>query len=163
MRGLVGDDGHVLAGMGAHDVAHDGQRAREHAHPRLAPLGREREGVRLPGLVLPGEPFFDLATGQPFPPPVADLAQAVALDGDEAVRPTHDLRGLARAAQRAAVERDDAVVAEARGQALGLGSPFVGEVDADRAREAILCRELGRAVADQEESRRHEGCARILK
>ena len=71
-----------------------------------------------------------------------------------------DAGRLHGAAERAAVDGGDAVVRRALGQAPHLPPALVGEVDADRAREAVLGGELGGAVADEVEAGGHGGSGR---
>ena len=136
-RGLVGDHDHLLVGWATTISRITGRARASTARPDSRALGGEREGVGLPGLVLARKALLDLLPREPLPAAVADLPQAVPVDGDEAVRPGEDVRGLHRAAERAAVDGADRVVGQALGQAADLGTALVGQVHAHRAREAV--------------------------
>src|SRR4030095_3177425 len=70
-------------------------------------------------------------------------------DEREPVRRRQHLRGLHRAAERAAVDRLDRLVGEALGQPPHLEASLLGQVDADGPGAAGLGRELRRAGADE--------------
>ena len=72
--------------------------------------------------------------------------------GCEAVRPPDDRGGLERARERAGVDGGDRFVREPLGEARRLPAPLVGQIDADRAGEAVLGGQLRGAVADQEQA-----------
>ena len=120
------------------DLADHRQRARQHVQARLAALGRVGERIRLPRRVLVGELRLDLVAAQAFPAAVGDLAQAVAHDRRQAVRPGDEAGGVDAAPQRAAVDGRDLVVGEPIAEPLGLAPAFVRDVDVDGAGEAIL-------------------------
>ena len=151
-RRLVRHHRDVGARMGDHDLADHRQRPRQHVQAGFAAFRRERERVGLPRRVLLGELRLDLAAAQAFPAAVRDLAQAVAHDRRQAVRPG-DVAGRVDAApQRTAVDRDDLVVGEPIAEPLGLAAALVRDVDVDRAGEAILGAQRGGAVANEIEA-----------
>src|SRR5689334_22445262 len=76
-RRLVRDDDHARTRVAADDLVQDRQRARHDADAGLAPRGRTRERVGLPGGILFREALLDLAPAEPLPVAVRDLAETV--------------------------------------------------------------------------------------
>jgi len=133
------------------DLADDRQRPREHRDAGFATRRCEGERILFPRGVLVAELSLDFGTREALPAAMADLGQAIARDRREAERLADDLRRLDRPRQRTAVDGRHRVVTQALAELGRLPTALLGQVHADRPGEAVLRRQLRRAVAHQEQ------------
>src|SRR5262249_15453840 len=94
---------------------------------------------------------------QPLPSPVADLAQAVAMDRCQAMRRRQDRGRLDGAAEGAAVDRGNRLGREPLRKTLHLRPAVLREIDAYITGKAVLRRQGRRPVANQKQAGRYCG------